>query len=188
VSHFFVLIPLADSFVRADGAFVPFLEDFDMSLIDTKLKGVGELGPVFEVDLKLPVASIVGRTVYKVGRTTGLTTGVIMAYAVEYDESKGVTVYTDFLVLGEDNRPFDAEGDSGSLIVMRNEGNVPPSPIGIVWGGTVNHGGLKLRNGIGPENWTSGIGLARLMALLDVELMTSLDTPIQGKEGWMWSG
>lgn len=171
----------ADSYVRADGAFIPFSKEFDLSLIDTRMKGVGPLGPVIEVDLELPVASIVGKTVFKVGRTTGLTTGVIMAYAVEYDESKGVTVYTDFLVLGEGSRPFDAQGDSGSLIVMSDGKGMPPRPIGLVWGGTVNHGGLRMRNGIGPENWTSGIGLARLMHLLDVELLYSLEADGAGE-------
>jgi hypothetical protein len=59
---------------------------------------------------------------------------------------------------------------------VQNEGKKLPSPIGLVWGGTVNHGRLKLRTGVGPENWTSGIGLARLMDLLDVDLVTSLDS------------
>lgn len=82
------------------------------------MKGIGKLGPVFEIDLELPVSSIVGKKVHKVGRTTGLTTGIIMACSVEYDDDKGITIYTDFLVLGDKGQPFDAEGDSGSLIVL----------------------------------------------------------------------
>jgi hypothetical protein len=105
--------------VRADGAFVPFADNFDLHQITPEMKGIGKLGPVFKIDLDLPVASIVGRKVHKVGRTTGLTTGIIMACSVEYDDDKGITIYTDLLVLGDGNTPFDAEGDSGSLIVMQ---------------------------------------------------------------------
>jgi hypothetical protein len=105
--------------VRADGAFVPFADNFDLRQITPEMKGIGKLGPVFKIDLDLPVASIVGMKVHKVGRTTGLTTGVIMACSVEYDDDKGITIYTDLLVLGDGNTPFDAEGDSGSLIVMQ---------------------------------------------------------------------
>lgn len=61
--------------------------------------------------------------------------------------------------------PFNSQGEDRNL----------PRPIGLVWGGTVNHGRLKLRDGAGPENWTSGIGLARLLDLLDVDLVTSLN-------------
>lgn len=61
-----------------------------------------------------------------------------------------------------------------NAFLQSEEGNLP-RPIGLVWGGTVNHGRLKLRDGAGPENWTSGIGLARLLDLLDVDLVTSLD-------------
>ena len=55
-----------------------------------------------------------------------------------------------------------------------------PRPIGIIWGGTANRGRLKLRSGHGPENWTSGVDLGRLLQCLQLELITS-DSALNGK-------
>ena len=96
-----------------------------------------------------------------------------MAYAVEYTDDKGVCFFTDFLILGETGMPFDIEGDSGSLIVLQAEGSELPQPVGIIWGGTANRGRLKLRKGNGPENWTSGVDIGRLLDRLELDLITS---------------
>nr|UWU44369.1 hypothetical protein [Huperzia serrata] len=162
-----------ETFVRADGAFIPFTEGFDTSTITTCVKGVGEVGDVFKVDLQAPLGSVVGKNVMKVGRSSGLTKGTIMAFAVEYNDEKGVCFFTDFLIVGENKQNFDLEGDSGSLILLICEDGDKPRPIGIIWGGTANRGRLKLRNGRGPESWTSGVDLGRLLDLLQLDLMTS---------------
>ncbi|KAG5621895.1 hypothetical protein H5410_007113 [Solanum commersonii] len=142
-----------ETFVRADGAFIPFAEDFNM--------------------LNSPVGSVIGRQVVKVGRSSGLTTGNIMAYALEYNDEKGICFFTDFLVVGENQQTFDLEGDSGSLILLTSPEGEKPRPIGIIWGGTANRGRLKLRVGQPPENWTSGVDLGRLLDLLELDLITS---------------
>lgn len=163
--------------MRADGAFIPFVEDFNMNNVITYVKGVGEIGEVHAIDLQSPINSLIGRQVVIVGRSSGLTTGTIMAYALEYNDEKGICFLTDFLVVGENQQTFDLEGDSGSLMTGQNREK--PRPVGIIWGGTANRGRLKLRVGQPPENWTSGVDLGRLLDLLELDLVTTNDA-LQG--------
>ncbi|KAL9436922.1 hypothetical protein AB3S75_022880 [Citrus x aurantiifolia] len=163
----------AETFVRADGAFIPFADDFDMSTVTTSVKGLGEIGDGKIVDLQSPISSLIGKQVVKVGRSSGLTTGTVLAYALEYNDEKGICFLTDFLVVGENQQTFDLEGDSGSLILMKGENGGKPRPIGIIWGGTANRGRLKLKIGQPPENWTSGVDLGRLLNLLELDLITT---------------
>ncbi|CAN0901980.1 Protein NARROW LEAF 1 [Linum grandiflorum] len=138
-----------ETFVRADGAFIPFADDFDLSTVTTSVKGVGEVGGVKTIDLQSPISSLIGKQVMKVGRSSGLTTGTVLAYALEYNDEKGICFFTDFLVVGANQQTFDLEGDSGSMIIMKDSddpdgGENKPRPIGIIWGGTANRGRLKL--------------------------------------------
>ncbi|XP_073058434.1 protein NARROW LEAF 1-like [Primulina eburnea] len=162
-----------ETFVRADGAFIPFAEDFNMANITTQVKGAGEIADVHIIDLQSPIDSVVGRQVVKVGRSSGLTTGTIVAYALEYNDEKGMCFFTDFLIVGENQQPFDLEGDSGSLILLIGQNGEKHQPVGIIWGGTANRGRLKLKAGQPPENWTSGVDLGRLLDLLELDLITS---------------
>ncbi|XP_062161348.1 protein NARROW LEAF 1-like [Alnus glutinosa] len=162
-----------ETFVRADGAFIPFTEDFNMNNVTTSVKGVGEIGDVNIIDLQSPINSLIGRQVVKVGRSSGLTTGTILAYALEYNDEKGICFFTDFLVVGENRQTFDLEGDSGSLILLTGQNREKPRPVGIIWGGTANRGRLKLKVGQPPENWTSGVDLGRLLELLELDLITT---------------
>lgn len=162
-----------ETFVRGDGAFIPFAEEFDMSYVTTSVRGIGEIGDVKTIDLQSPISSLIGRQVVKVGRSSGLTSGTIMAYALEYNDEKGICFFTDFLVVGENQQTFDLEGDSGSLILLAGENGEKPRPVGIIWGGTANRGRLKLKVGQPPENWTSGVDLGRLLDLLELDLVKS---------------
>ncbi|XP_022724661.1 uncharacterized protein LOC111281238 [Durio zibethinus] len=162
-----------ETFVRADGAFIPFAEDFNMNNVTTTVKGIGQIVDVHIIDLQSPISSLIGRQVVKVGRSSGLTTGTIMAYALEYNDEKGICFFTDFLVVGENQQTFDLEGDSGSLILLSGQNGEKPQPVGIIWGGTANRGRLKLKVGQPPENWTSGVDLGRLLKLLELDLITT---------------
>ncbi|XP_030494367.2 protein NARROW LEAF 1 [Cannabis sativa] len=162
-----------ETFVRADGAFIPFANDFDMCTVTTSVRGVGEIGVVKIIDLQSPISTLIGKQVMKVGRSSGLTAGTVLAYALEYNDEKGICFLTDFLVVGENQQTFDLEGDSGSLIILKGENGERPRPIGIIWGGTANRGRLKLKIGQPPENWTSGVDLGRLLNLLDLDLITT---------------
>ncbi|KAL9254862.1 NARROW LEAF 1-like protein, partial [Drosera capensis] len=127
--------------VRADGAFIPFADGFDLSTITTGVKGIGEIGQVKKEDLQSQVSTLIGKKVMKVGRSSGLTTGTVLAYALEYNDEKGKCFLTDFLVVGENPQTFDLEGGSGSLITQP------------------------------PKNWTSGVDLGRLLNLLELDLI-----------------
>ncbi|KAM1032224.1 hypothetical protein ACFX13_036687 [Malus domestica] len=162
-----------ETFVRADGAFIPFADDFDMCTVITSMKGVGEIGNVKIIDLQSPISTLIGKQVMKVGRSSGLTAGTVLAYALEYNDEKGICFLTDFLVVGENQQTFDLEGDSGSLIVLKGVNGEKPRPIGIIWGGTANRGRLKLKIGQPPENWTSGVDLGRLLKLLELDIITT---------------
>ncbi|KAL8033218.1 hypothetical protein ABFX02_13G148100 [Erythranthe guttata] len=162
-----------ETFVRADGAFIPFADDFDMTAVTTSVKRIGEIGDVKTIDLQSPIDSLVGKQVMKVGRSSGFTTGTVLAYALEYNDEKGICFLTDFLVVGENQQTFDLEGDSGSLIVLKGENGEKPRPVGIIWGGTANRGRLKLKVGQPPENWTSGVDLGRLLNFLELDIITS---------------
>ncbi|KAG6551083.1 hypothetical protein Mapa_007318 [Marchantia paleacea] len=163
----------SETFIRADGAFTPFANDFDLRNITADLKGVGEMGEIMRADLTARIDSIIGKHVLKVGRSSGLTQGVIRAYAVEYNDEEGICYFTDFLVIGEKEQSFDFEGDSGSLILVTGEEYEKPRPFGIIWGGTANRGRLKLGVGRAPENWTSCVDLGRLLDLLQLELINT---------------
>ena len=144
-----------------------------MSNVTTLVKGIGEIGDVKFIDLQSPINNLIGRQVAKVGRSSGFTTGTVLAYALEYNDEKGNCFFTDFLVVGENQQTFDLEGDSGSLIILSSEGGEKPRPIGIIWGGTANRGRLKLKVGQPSENWTSGVDLGRLLDLLELDLITT---------------
>lgn len=164
-----------ETFVRADGAFIPFSEDLNIVNVTTIVRGVGEIGDVHKIDLQSPIGSLIGRQVVKVGRSSGLTTGIITAYALEYNDEKGICFFTDFLVVGENQETFDLEGDSGSLILLTGKDGQRPQPVGIIWGGTANRGRLKLKAGQTPVNWTSGVDLGRLLDLLELDLITTAE-------------
>jgi hypothetical protein len=164
-----------ETFVRADGAFIPFDTNFDVqSFVTPCVKGVGEVGEVMTVDLQAPLDSLIGKHVMKVGRSSGITKGSILAYAVEYNNDKGHCFFNDFLIVSDNSQDFELEGDSGSLILaVGEEVGDKPRPIGIVWGGTTHRGRLKLQNWREPENWTSGVDLSRLLDSLELSIVTS---------------
>ncbi|CAI9762922.1 unnamed protein product [Fraxinus pennsylvanica] len=157
---------------RADGAFIPFTDDFDKTAVTTSVKGMREIGNLEIIDLQSPIDILIGKQVMKVGRSSSLTTGTVLAYALEYNDEKRICFLTDFLVVGENRQTFDLEGDdSGSLIVLKGENHEMPRPIGIIWGGTANRDRLKLKVGQPPENWTSGVDLGQLLNFLELDLI-----------------
>ena len=109
---------------------------------------------------------IAGLKVKKVGRTTGLTSGVIESRAakvlpIPYKSAKfKATVYFDdvWFVNGDDGQPFAAPGDSGSLVVSESGDEA----VGLLFAVTsiglaviipieavLQYFGLELVNGVG---------------------------------------
>lgn len=151
------------AFVRADCAFIKLKPGFKD--INLHMMGVGELGPVKIISFD--DMSIIGRRVLRVGRTTGLRRGTIVAFGYEFIDENDAKTYTDLLIAGDNNIPFSTHGDSGSLIVLDNE---ELNPIGLLWGGWQE----KLRSGYAQENWTYGITLSRVLDALEIDLITNL--------------
>jgi hypothetical protein len=155
--------PLSDepqTYVRADCAFVRLNEDI-LADLNTDLMGIGALAGLEKISLQ--DMSIMGRKVQRVGRTTGLRYGTIVGFGYEFIDDNEVTVYTDLLIIGDDDIPFSTHGDSGSLIVTRDN----QKAIGLLWGGWQE----KLRTGHAQENWTYAVALDRVMEALQIELM-----------------
>ncbi|KKH95439.1 hypothetical protein EO95_08920 [Methanosarcina sp. 1.H.T.1A.1] len=154
-----------NAFVRADCAFVRLASNFNQADINPQMMGVGQLGPV--KNISLDDMSIIGQRVLRVGRTTGLRRGTIVAFGYEFYDERDACVYTDLLIVGDDGVPFSTHGDSGSLIVM----DTPQlNPVGLLWGGWQE----KLRTGYAQENWTYGIALSRVMDALEIDLVSTL--------------
>ncbi len=157
--------PLIDeetALIRADCAFVDLDPEFNPDNITPDMMGVGKLGPV--KDISLDDMSIIGQRVLRVGRTTGLRRGSVVAFGYEYIDDSDVKVYTDLLIIGDNNIPFSTHGDSGSLIVTDD---FEHNPIGLLWGGWLE----KLRTGYAQENWTYGTALTRILDALEIDLI-----------------
>lgn len=160
--------PLVDepsTFVRVDCAFVGLAPEFDEANINPHMMGVGNLGPV--KNISLDDMSIIGQKVLRVGRTTGLRRGTIVAFGYEFVDASDATAYTDLLIVGDNNIPFSTHGDSGSLIVTDD---FEHNPLALLWGGWQE----KLRTGYAQENWTYGIALSRVLDALQIDLTSSL--------------
>ena len=159
------LVDEANTFVRADCAFVRLAPTFNLEEVNPRLMGAGQLGPVKEISLD--DMSIIGQKVLRVGRTTGRRFGTVVACGYEFVDEADITVYTDLLIVGDDDIPFSTHGDSGSLIVTHD---ARLNPIGLLWGGWQE----KLRTGHAQENWTYGIALTRVLDALEIDLVATL--------------
>ncbi|CAI5995074.1 unnamed protein product [Closterium sp. NIES-64] len=204
-----------DSFVRTDGAYIPFHEEFDLSVVTTQVAGIGPVGPPRRVNLSDDIRSVVGQHVWKVrgsasgltqgtiaayaversegdgtslftdllivgrhgcafdtpvlvsprssflqvGSASGLTQGTIAAYAVEHSEGGGTSLFTDLLIVGRHGHAFDTQGDSGALVLMLPTAAHSPAVLA----------SLQL----GAQQCSSAVELARLLSLLDLEMVTT---------------
>ena len=154
-----------DTYVRVDCAFVKLSNSINLQKdINPNLMGVGQMGDVKEISLE--DMSIINQKVLRVGRTTGIRRGKVVAFGYEFEDEQNSS-YTDLLIIGENGKAFSTKGDSGSLIVTDDE---HLNPIGLLWGGWQE----KLRKGKGQENWTYGIAISRVLDLLDVEIITTI--------------
>lgn len=103
--------------------------------------------------IKQAVASVAPRAhVWKVGRTTGLTTGIVRAVGVDgvpvtYDG--GVVYLDDQIEIDGEAGPFSRGGDSGSLVIDASN-----SPVGLLFAGSEQGGatghGVAYANPLGP--------------------------------------
>ena len=147
-------------------------------LLRNDVPNVGQVGEVYEVDLDS--MDVIG----KVGRTTGLTSGIVVAFGYgvpnaneRIDRFLGrepANVYTDFLIASREEGPFSAPGDSGSRILADDEVHNNQA-LGLRWGGWPTDIGRA--NGV--EDLTYAIYLDRVLKEMNLELLLPL-TPTFG--------
>lgn len=161
------------AYVRSDAAFIAVEQKF-VNILSNDVPGVGAIAGQYKVDFDS--LDIIGMHVSKVGRTTGLTAGIVVAYGYGIahtneivDRTLGVepaNIYTDFLIApAPDFDMFSAGGDSGSAIIATKDDDV--YGLGLLWGGWP----MDIGRDVGLENLSYGIDLNRLLTLLDLHLM-----------------
>lgn len=161
------------AYVRTDAAFVE---------VDPALHGLlrnawpvpgGQFGEPRAIDLDS--LEVIGMPVKKVGRSTGLQRGTVVAFGYgiageseQIDRAVGrepANFYTDLLIAHrEKGKSFSAGGDSGSAILVDDEKN---QPIGLLWGGWPE----DIDRGRGVEDLTYGIDLRRVLRAMELELV-----------------
>lgn len=161
--HWDGIIDETDAYVRVDCAFIS-IQDSVRELLKPGLHQLGTLGQVLPIDLE--TMDIIGTEVNSIGRTRGIQSGVIAAYAYEFIDDEQLSVYTDLLIIGDQpGNAFSHYGDSGKLIVTKNE----QRPVALLWGGWQE----RLRKNYEQENWTYAIELSKVLKYLGLSLMTN---------------
>lgn len=161
------------AYVRSDAAFVA-VEDRFADLLVNEIPNIGKLSGELEIDLD--TMDPIGMRVRKVGRTTGLTEGVIVAFGYGINneneiidrrlDAEPANIYTDFLIAPAAGfQEFSAPGDSGSPIVTEKDGNT--YGLGLLWGGWPT----DIGRATGVEDLTYGINLSRLLDMTGLELL-----------------
>jgi hypothetical protein len=159
--HYGGLIDETDALIRVDCGVVRLDKDAE-SAARPGLYELGELGEVMPIDTG--TMDVIGAEVVSVGRTRGLQRGMVAAYAYEWSDEERWSVYTDLLIIGDQQGgAFSDHGDSGKLIVTAS-GN---RPLALLWGGWQE----RLRAGYEQENWTYAIDVAKVLEYLDVRVM-----------------
>lgn len=149
-----------ESYVRCDCGFVKVDDDLS-SFVQSGLYAVGKTGSLLKTDPK--TMDIIGQKVISVGRTRGVQRGTIVAYAYEFEDGQ-YSFYTDFLIIGEDDKAFSWKGDSGKIIVTDDEER---RPLALLWGGWQE----RLRQGHEQEIWSYAIDLGKVLQRLNLELV-----------------
>lgn len=129
-----------DAFAELIG-FVP-LDPSGVNYVDA---AVGRISPGTYIDttyagnpLGSPVQAELGLEVWKVGRTTGITQGVVTAVAMDdvaVQFGSSTLYFDDQIEIAGTSGPFSAGGDSGSLI-MDTTGN----PVALLFAGSGRNG------------------------------------------------
>lgn len=154
------IVDEADSYVRCDCGFVA-LDDVVTDLLRPGLHVIGATGALLRTDPD--TMDVIGQRVISLGRTRGVQRGTVVAYSYEYVDDD-YSLYTDFLIIGEDGKAFSYKGDSGKVIVTDDDEH---RPLALLWGGWQE----RLRSGREQENWTYAIDLGKVLQRLGLELL-----------------
>lgn len=164
------LIDETNSQYRVDCAFAtldPGIEDDD---IDPRVPAIDADGSIRLLRMGNPVSfdinsmAPIGQRVMGVGRTMSFQRGTIVGFGYEFADDHNRSIYTDYLIVGDDPQQFSAPGDSGKLIFTDEE---TPRPIALLWGGWRQ----KLSNQRELQDWTYAIDINYVSNLLNVDLI-----------------
>ena len=120
--------------------------DLDVGLIDiddlqrwtTQVYGVGEIGPLADLDVSNISLRLIGCPVRAYGAASGDMRGEICALFYRFQSVGGFDFVADILIGPKENKPLGTHpGDSGTLwmIDANNTQNAQPSPFAMQWGG-----------------------------------------------------
>jgi len=162
------------AFVRADAAFVEATPEA-LPILSTEVTAMGKIGEPFPIELNS--MNLIGTRVKKVGRSSGVQRGVIVAFGYSYyseeeqiDRLAGyepANFYTDLLIApSKHGGIFSRPGDSGALVLLDEKGAKNNRPIAMLWGGWIGDAGRKS----GPEHLTYATCLTRILASMSLEL------------------
>ena len=121
--------------------------DLDIGLIEvddvyqwtTQVYGVGEIGPLADLDVSNISLRLIGCPVRAHGAASGDMRGEICALFYRYKSVGGFEYVADVLIGPARDRPLGTHpGDSGTLWLTHVEGDkLGPQPIALQWGGQV---------------------------------------------------
>jgi hypothetical protein len=154
------IIDESNACIRCDCGFVE-IDDSLAQYVRSGLHVIGATGPLLRIDPE--TMDIIDQKVISVGRTRGVQRGRVAAYAYEYQD-ENTTVFTDLLILGEDQKAFSWKGDSGKIIVTDDQ---PHRPLALLWGGWQE----RLRHGKEQGNWAYAIDLGKVLDRLGLVLL-----------------
>lgn len=131
--------------------FVPLKFDGSDNLVDAAIAELSTadftcatLSNFYGLPSSTPVAATLGLPVKKVGRTSGFTSGTVVAINATINVGYGAPGVARFVGQIVTSKHFSKSGDSGSLVVT-DDGN--SNPVGLLFAGTNN--GLTILNPIG---------------------------------------
>lgn len=158
--YFNGLIDEENAYYRIDCAFVELSEQA-AAISQSGLYEIGPIQPPAKLDLN--TMGPIGMEVTSIGRTRGLEEGRVIAFGYEWYDNEE-SIYTDYLIIGNDGQVFSDHGDSGKLIVSKENSRA----LALLWGGWFE----SLRQGHGQENWTYAIDINKVLGKLELEILT----------------
>jgi hypothetical protein len=168
------LITDENAFYKVDCAFVALHDDEIRNDIDVRLPLIGRSGDLSmkqigkPIDLDLNSMCVLGQKVMSIGPKRSLQRGTIYGFAYEYKEEDSKRYYTDYLIVGDNDKEFSWGGDSGKLIFTDD---VELRPIALLWGGRTE----QIRPEHGQEKWAYAIDINLVLHSLHVDFASQDD-------------
>lgn len=149
--------------------------DLDVGLIDiddlqhwtTQVYGIGEIGPLADLDVSNISLRLIGCPVRAHGAASGDMRGEVCALFYRFQSVGGFDFVADMLIGPKSNKPLGTHpGDSGTLWLIDEKRNKKlPRPIAMQWGGQIF---------LGKDKEASSYALATFLSTICNELDVTL--------------